>query len=170
MNIFNSANLAHFENCAIAVKKPRKFASDYYFEQQINEIQICSKIGYHRNVCAMLGYVSNEQNTYLLLELAQSSLLNALKGMKENEALIDSVDTIRYLRNIAIQIAHGMVNRTEILLLICLRTLSVIHCRKKINSSRFGSSKHSIVIGQSSNGWFSFLFSKKFCLTFSLFR
>lgn len=112
VDIFNTVNLAHFENCAIAVKKVRPNAPDYYYEQTLNEIRICSKIGYHPNICTMLGYVSSEQTTCLLLELAQTDLLSALKTMNEqiskgknNE--ID--DVIQYLRNIAIQIADGMV-------------------------------------------------------------
>src|ERR1700722_9849578 len=83
VGIFTESNLAHFENCAIAIKKARTFAADYFYKQTMNEIRICSKMGYHRNVCAMLGYVSSEHLTCLLLELAQTSLHNALIRMKE---------------------------------------------------------------------------------------
>ena len=82
VNIFNDSNLAHFENCAIAIKKARSFATDYFYEQTLNEIRICSKIGYHRNICAMLGYVSTERLTCLLLELAQTNLTSVLEQMR----------------------------------------------------------------------------------------
>ena len=111
VDIFKSQNLSHFENCAIAIKKARMFASDVYYEQTLNEIRICAKIGYHRNICTMLGYISSERLTCLLLELADTSLFNALETMK-NELRLNQrsiQDIVKYLISIAIQIANGMV-------------------------------------------------------------
>jgi hypothetical protein len=93
------------------------FASDVYYQQTLNEIRICAKIGYHRNICTMLGYVSSERLTCLLLELADTSLLNAIETMKEelqlNQRSIE--DIVKYLISIAIQIANGMVTGLLIL-------------------------------------------------------
>ena len=103
--------LAHFENCAIAVKMARLSATDHFYQQTLNEIRICSKIGYHRNICTMLGYVSTDDITCLLLELAQTSLFSALEQMNvemaKNEPDIGNKN--QYLFNIAMQIADGMV-------------------------------------------------------------
>ncbi len=110
--IFNTVNLAHFENCAIAVKIVRPFAADHNYEQTLNEIRICSKIGYHHNICTMLGYVSTDILTCLLMELAQTDLMSALKVIKKRIA--DRNDVVGelqiYLHNIAMQIADGMVS------------------------------------------------------------
>jgi serine/threonine protein kinase len=77
----------------------------------LNEIRIYSKIGYHSNICTMLGYVVSDQMTCLLLELAQSDLLSALAQMKERMSNNDDHgNVIRYLHNIAMQIADGMVH------------------------------------------------------------
>ncbi len=117
ITIFNSQNLSHFENCAIAIKKARMSASDVYYQQTLNEIRICAKIGYHRNICTMLGYVSSERLTCLLLELADMSLFNAMETIKnelqENKQSIQ--DIVKYLIGIAIQIANGMVTKLFIL-------------------------------------------------------
>jgi hypothetical protein len=111
--LFNSENLAHFENCPIAVKQSKLFNVD---QQMINEIRICSKIGYHHNICTMLGYVSTDNLTCLLLELAQSSLPNALQQMKADlsREVDETDDIIRYLNKIAVQIADGMVGSIRI--------------------------------------------------------
>ncbi len=62
----------------------------------------------------MLGYVSSERLTCLLLELADTSLFNAIATMKnelqENKQSIQ--DIVKYLIGIAIQIANGMVTST----------------------------------------------------------
>jgi hypothetical protein len=62
----------------------------------------------------MLGYVSSERLTCLLLELADTSLFNAIETMKnelqENKRSIQ--DIVKYLIGIAIQIANGMVTKT----------------------------------------------------------
>ncbi len=59
----------------------------------------------------MLGYVVSDQMTCLLLELAQSDLLSALAQMKERMSNNDDHgNVIRYLHNIAMQIADGMVH------------------------------------------------------------
>jgi hypothetical protein len=62
----------------------------------------------------MLGYVSSERLTCLLLELADTSLLNAIETMKneiqENKKSIQ--DIVKYLIGIAIQIADAMVTTT----------------------------------------------------------
>ncbi len=109
--IFNQANLAHFNNCSIAIKQAKSFAIDYFYEQTLNEIRVCSKIGYHRNICAMLGYVSNDRVTCLLLELAVTNLDSALQMMKEEvKQQAKEIDDCRqYLLNISIQIADAMV-------------------------------------------------------------
>jgi serine/threonine protein kinase len=92
-------------------------ASDVYYQQTLNEIRICAKIGYHRNICTMLGYVSSERLTCLLLELADMSLFNAMETIKnelqENKQSIQ--DIVKYLIGIAIQIANGMVTKLFIL-------------------------------------------------------
>jgi hypothetical protein len=114
ITIFNSQNLSHFENCAIAIKKARMLASDVYYQQTLNEIRICAKIGYHRNICTMLGYVSSQRLTCLLLELADTSLFNAIETMKEELQLNQQSiqDIVKYLIDIAIQIANAMVTST----------------------------------------------------------
>ena len=113
VDIFDSQNLSHFENCAIAIKMARlSTASDVYYEQTLNEIRICSKIGYHVNICTMLGYVSTDRLTCLLLELADTNLSKAIETMK-NELKLNKrsiQDIVKYLIGIAIQIANGMVN------------------------------------------------------------
>jgi hypothetical protein len=112
VTIFNTKNLSHFEHCAIAVKKARSSVADNFYEQTLNEIRICSKIGYHRNVCAMLGYVSTNQLTCLLLELADTSLYDALIRMKQGITMKTNkeiVDIVRYLKSTTIQIVDGMV-------------------------------------------------------------
>ncbi len=103
--------MAHFENCTIAVKMAPSFEAERFYEQTINEIRICSKIGYNSNICTMLGYVSNDELTCLLLELAETNLPNVLETMKEeiSQSKSDIVNVIRYLQNIAIQICDGMV-------------------------------------------------------------
>jgi len=116
VTIFNTTNLSRFEHCAIAVKKARSSAADNFYEQTLNEIRICSKIGYHQNVCAMLGYVSSEHLTCLLLELAQSSLHNALIRMKEEITMKTNdeiADIVRYLKSTTIQIVDGMVQYSK---------------------------------------------------------
>jgi hypothetical protein len=87
------------------------FEAERFYEQTINEIRICSKIGYNSNICTMLGYVSNDELTCLLLELAETNLPNVLETMKEeiSQNRLDIVNVIRYLQNIAIQICDGMV-------------------------------------------------------------
>jgi len=113
VNIFNTINLAHFENCPIAIKKARTLTNEYFYEQTLNEIRICSKIGYHRNVCTMLGYVSNARITCLLLELAHSNLLTALVQMRLQMIKNDDndQDLHRYLNKIIEQIVDGMVKQ-----------------------------------------------------------
>ncbi len=113
VSIFNTINLAHFENCSIAIKKARTLTNEYFYEQTLNEIRICSKIGYHRNVCTMLGYVSNTRTTCLLLELAHTSLSEALVHMRLKMAQNDdnSQDLHRYLNKIIEQIVDGMVKQ-----------------------------------------------------------
>ncbi len=99
------------------------FASDVYYQQTLNEIRICVKIGYHRNICTMLGYVSSERLTCLLLELADTSLFNAIETMKnklqQNKKSIQ--DIVKYLISIAIQIADAMVT-------------SIVNCKRKIKN------------------------------------
>ncbi len=89
-------------------------ASDVYYQQTLNEIRICAKIGYHRNICTMLGYVSSQRLTCLLLELADTSLFNAIETMKEELQLNQQSiqDIVKYLIDIAIQIANAMVTST----------------------------------------------------------
>ncbi len=109
VDIFNTENLAHFENCSIAVKSPRPHAPEVYYKQTLNEIRICSQIGYHPNICTMLGYVLTDRCTCLLLELAQIDLRSALKQKaNETDKAVDN-DFIRYMTDIAVQIADGMV-------------------------------------------------------------
>ena len=55
----------------------------------------------------MLGYVSTERLTCLLLELAQTNLTSALQQMKDG--VVDD-NCIRYLNDIAMQIVNGMVS------------------------------------------------------------
>jgi hypothetical protein len=88
------------------------FASDIYFRQTLNEIRICAQIGYHANICTMLGYVSSERITCLLLELADTNLHAELATIRhqlviEKTRKIDQV--VEYLTKTAIQIASGMV-------------------------------------------------------------
>jgi serine/threonine protein kinase len=113
VDIFNEqVQLTQFAgNCSIAVKISRLNTSADAFEQTLNEIRICAKIGYHRNVCTMLGYVSNERIVCLLLELADGSLLDALIAMhKQLLTQTRDVNEIgEYLKNTALQIASGMV-------------------------------------------------------------
>ncbi len=120
--------MTHFDNCAIAIKKARSHANDYYYAQTLNEIRICSKIGYHRNVCSMLGYVSTERLNCLLLELAETDLMSVLRRMRlerlaevrTDEELSpntanNQADCIRYLSNVAMQIVDGMVSEVRYL-------------------------------------------------------
>ena len=116
VDIFDSQNLSHFVNCSIAIKIAR-VSSDAYYEQTLNEIRICSKIGYHINICTMLGYVEGEHITCLLLELADTSLSQALTIMRDdvqqNRRNIE--DIVKYLKKIAVQIANGMVSFETVL-------------------------------------------------------
>ena len=126
-------NLEHFENCAIAVKTSRQLVNtnNAFYEQMLNEIRICSKIGYHENICTMLGYVSTDRLTCLLLELAQTDVLSALKSDKFKSQEMPII--IRYLHNIAIQIADGMVSKSFLQKIFLLYFQLFISAKKLIH-------------------------------------
>ena len=60
----------------------------------------------------MLGYVSSERLTCLLLELADTNLSNSLKLMKDaiQRKKKTNDDVVKYLKHVAVQITNGMVN------------------------------------------------------------
>jgi Protein tyrosine and serine/threonine kinase len=121
IDIFKNQNLSHFSHCLVAIKKARLFASDIYYQQTLNEIRICAQLGYHRHICTMLGYVSTERYSCLILELAETNLLNVLKRSKQ--ALLRGtetpIDIVEHLKMVAVHVAKGMVS-------VCVRTQSFV--------------------------------------------
>jgi hypothetical protein len=117
-DIFGDASLNHFDNCAIAIKTTKYFTTEKS-EEILKEIQIYTIIGYHINICAILGYVSTPEITWLLLEKAARSLGDELKAIRltiNNKTKQLKQDQTKDLYSIVLQILNAMIRITELYL------------------------------------------------------
>uniref|UniRef100_A0A914UPL6 receptor protein-tyrosine kinase n=1 Tax=Plectus sambesii TaxID=2011161 RepID=A0A914UPL6_9BILA len=97
-----SLSVQYYQNCDVAVKTILEHADETQRLQFMREITILTKLGFHNHIVNLLGCVTTGQEKYLVMELAETDLLEYVR------TLTTEYPPLRCLLSIAWQVADGM--------------------------------------------------------------
>ncbi|KAE9549463.1 hypothetical protein FO519_007321 [Halicephalobus sp. NKZ332] len=101
---FKSLETREFFDCKVAIKIGDDFTRDAV-EQFLNEINAVKKIGFHKNICCLLGWTLHQGVPSMIMEPVNMNLLSLIKEFKNKNNDLD----IKEMYKIFFQITSAMI-------------------------------------------------------------